>query len=198
LAQCGQIKCGVCAHARFQSTSSMIAFMHLSPSDSKLPVFTIPLINEAATEQLGAALAPCVQAGFVMYLQGDLGAGKTTLTRALLRALGVTGTLRSPTFALLEPYELPWLARMQGGTLHHFDFYRLEDTPLAWRDAGFEVAFDAPHAAIVEWPQYAQGLPTPELLVHIQHAGEQRRALLWTAHLCKALAMRLENMGGKP
>jgi tRNA threonylcarbamoyladenosine biosynthesis protein TsaE len=131
------------------------------------------LADEAATQALGQALAPCVQAGFVMHLQGDLGAGKTTLTRALLRALGVQGTLRSPSYALLEPYELP---QLNGGTLHHFDFYRLEGTPLAWKDAGFDAAFEAPHAAIVEWPQYALGLPEPHVYITLCHEGEAREA----------------------
>jgi tRNA threonylcarbamoyladenosine biosynthesis protein TsaE len=141
----------------------------------------IPLADEAATQALGAALAPFVQGGFVMHLCGDLGAGKTTLTRALLRALGITGTLRSPSYALLEPYELPHIAAMGGGTLHHFDFYRLEGDPLAWRGAGFEAAFEAPHAAIVEWPQYAQGLPAPSIRIDLQHCGEQRVALITAA-----------------
>jgi tRNA threonylcarbamoyladenosine biosynthesis protein TsaE len=80
--------------------------------------------------------------------------------------LGVTGTLRSPSYALLEPYEL---AQLGDGVLHHFDFYRLEETPLAWKDAGFEAAFEAPHAAIIEWPQHAQGLPLPDIRIHLLH-----------------------------
>lgn len=141
-------------------------------------VHRLNLLNEAATQSLGQALAPCIVQGFVMHLQGDLGAGKTTLTRALLRALGVTGTLKSPTFSLLEPYELP---QLNAGILHHFDFYRLEKTPLAWRDAGFEAAFDPPNAAIVEWPQYAHGLPNPNVHIDLQHQGDQRLATV-TVH----------------
>jgi tRNA threonylcarbamoyladenosine biosynthesis protein TsaE len=129
----------------------MIAAMHL---------YSLDLPDETATKALGAALAPLIEPGFVMHLQGDLGAGKTTLTRALLRALGVTGTLRSPSYALLEPYEITQLG---GATLHHFDFYRLEDMPFAWKDAGFQVAFEAPNAAVVEWPEHANGLPLPNL-----------------------------------
>jgi tRNA threonylcarbamoyladenosine biosynthesis protein TsaE len=157
--------------------------------------YTLALPDEAATQAMGAALAPCVKSGFVMHLQGDLGAGKTTLTRALLRALGVTGTLRSPTFALLEPYELPQLDSMQGGTLHHFDFYRMEDDPLAWRGAGFEVAFEAPHAAIVEWPQYTQGLPMPQVHVNLQHAGDSRIAHIALNYVDAALLKRLQGLG---
>lgn len=157
-----------------------------------LRTYTIALPDEAATQALGAALAPCVKQGFVMHLQGDLGAGKTTLTRALLRALGVTGTLRSPTFALLEPYEL---TQLDGGTLHHFDFYRMEDDPLAWRGAGFEVAFEAPHAAIVEWPQYAQGLPTPQVQVKLKHQAQSRMAHVLIKHADTDLHTRLLGLG---
>jgi tRNA threonylcarbamoyladenosine biosynthesis protein TsaE len=114
-----------------------------------------------------------------------------------LRALGVTGTLRSPTFALLEPYELPQLESKQGGTLHHFDFYRMEDTPLAWRDAGFEAAFEAPHAAIVEWPQFAQGLPSPNIHVALQHTGDSREAQIVLVQADDALKVRLIALGAK-
>jgi tRNA threonylcarbamoyladenosine biosynthesis protein TsaE len=154
--------------------------------------YTLALPDEAATQALGATFAPCIQQGFVMHLHGDLGAGKTTLTRALLRALGVTGTLRSPTFALLEPYEM---AQLESGTLHHFDFYRMENDPLAWRDAGFEVAFETPHAAIVEWPQYAQGLPTPQVRVDLQHQGLSRVAHIQMKHADTALQTRLQGLG---
>ncbi len=159
---------------------------------NRLLSYTLVLADEAATQALGAVLAPCVKQGFVMHLHGDLGAGKTTLTRALLRGLGVTGTLRSPTFALLEPYELP---QLEGGTLHHFDFYRMEDDPLAWRGAGFEVAFEVPHAAIVEWPHYAQGLPAPHVNVDLQHAPQGRVAHLSIMRTDAALQMRLQALG---
>jgi tRNA threonylcarbamoyladenosine biosynthesis protein TsaE len=170
-------------------------FMSLIATPNPQLLCTLDLSNEAATQALGAALAPCVQPGFTLHLQGDLGAGKTTLTRALLRTLGVTGTLRSPTFALLEPYELPQLDSMQGGTLHHFDFYRMENDPLAWRGAGFEVAFEAPHAAIVEWPQYAQGLPVPQVRVNLQHAADSRIAHIELNYIDAALLKRLHSLG---
>jgi tRNA threonylcarbamoyladenosine biosynthesis protein TsaE len=162
----------------------MIASMPIT-HDYPPPSLTLNLPNEAATQRLGAALASYVKSGFLLYLQGDLGAGKTTLTRALLRNLGITGTLRSPSYALLEPYELTLDSPLQGGTLHHFDFYRLEDTPLAWKDAGFEIAFEAPHAAIVEWPQYAAGLPTPTLHITLEYKNdgeiESRTAIITPA-----------------
>ena len=133
----------------------MIKLMH---------VFSLDLATPAHTQALGECIADYLKTtgatGFKLYLQGDLGAGKSTLTRAILRRLGVTGTLRSPSYALLEPYEA---VLSSGGTLHHFDFYRLDASPLAWREAGFADAFEAPHAAVVEWPQYAQGLPAPDV-----------------------------------
>jgi tRNA threonylcarbamoyladenosine biosynthesis protein TsaE len=135
-------------------------------------VFEFHLINDAHTQALGAVLAPCIAGGLNIHLHGDLGAGKTTLTRGMLRAAGVTGALRSPSYALLEPYEL---AVLPGGYLHHFDFYRLEHTPQAWKDAGFAEAFESPHAAIVEWPQYAQGLLEPALTVRLSHLDDARQ-----------------------
>jgi tRNA threonylcarbamoyladenosine biosynthesis protein TsaE len=152
------------------------------PNYSILPhQYYISLIDEVATQALGKALAAYVHPGWIMYLYGDLGTGKTTLTRALLRALGVTGTLRSPSYALLEPYEVASLETFspaQGATLHHFDFYRLENHPNAWKEAGFASAFEPPHAAIVEWPNYAQGLPSPHVSVTLRYNGNGRLALI--------------------
>ena len=146
----------------------IVAMQSFDPS-----TFVFSLADEASTQALGAALAPCLAGGLSVHLLGDLGAGKTTFTRGLLRALGVRGALRSPSYALVEPYAL---AQLGGASLHHFDFYRLEHTPLAWKEAGFAEAFEPPHAAIVEWPQYARGLPAPALTVQLTHTLETRLA----------------------
>ena len=115
-----------------------------------------------ATRALARQLAALLEPGFRLYLSGDLGAGKTTLVRELLRALGHTGRVASPTFALMEPYNL---SRFE---LHHFDFYRLNN-PDAWRDAGFEESFDGQAVVIVEWPEQAgNGLPTPDLRIELR------------------------------
>jgi tRNA threonylcarbamoyladenosine biosynthesis protein TsaE len=115
------------------------------------------LEDPSATERLAGLLAGCFEPGFTLYLSGGLGAGKTTLTRALLRSLGFPGRVKSPTFSLLEPYNL---AKFE---LHHYDFYRL-DAPDAWREAGFETSFDGRVAVVVEWPEMAGGtLPRPDL-----------------------------------
>lgn len=120
------------------------------------------LVGLVATERLAAALAACIAPGFTLYLSGGLGAGKTALTRALLRSLGFAGRVRSPTFTLLEPYNLPKFE------LHHYDFYRLE-SPEAWREAGFESSFDGRVAVVVEWPEMAGGtLPAPDLDIELR------------------------------
>ena len=120
------------------------------------------LVDEAATRLLAAGLARHLVPGFRLYLAGGLGAGKTTFTRAMLRSLGVEGRIKSPTFALLEPYNLP---RFE---LHHYDFYRLEYAD-AWRDAGFESSFDSNVVVVVEWPDKAgDTLPKADLRILFQ------------------------------
>lgn len=105
----------------------------------------------------------------VIELHGTLGAGKTTFTRHLLRALGVQGRIKSPSYAVVEPHELP------GHTVHHFDFYRFND-PQEWEDAGFRDLFAAPGLKLVEWPDKAAGLlPTPDLRLHLAVPDETRR-----------------------
>lgn len=110
-------------------------------------------------------------------LRGELGAGKTSLARHLLRALGVTGPIKSPTYALLEPYETP-----TGLRVSHFDFYRFED-PREWEDAGFREVFAAPGLKLVEWPEQAAGLlPAPDLALHIAVLADERRSVRMQAH----------------
>ncbi len=110
--------------------------------------------DETATGALGAELATWLEPGLTIYLCGDLGAGKTALTRAMLRALGYLGKVKSPTYTLLEPYEVSRL------NLYHFDFYRFND-PREWLDAGFRDYFNAQSICLVEWPEKAGGLLPP-------------------------------------
>lgn len=108
--------------------------------------------DEAACEAFAQGLAQ--QDGLrdaIIELHGPLGAGKTTFVRHLLRALGATGRIRSPTYAVVEPYELP---RMRAW---HFDFYRFSD-PREWEDAGFRDVFASPGLKLCEWPEKAAGL----------------------------------------
>lgn len=137
----------------------------MSPADpTTRPPASIPpprcngrLADLAATQALARRIAACLVPGFVLYLSGGLGAGKTAFTRALLAALGHQGRVKSPTFALLEPYNLSKF------DLHHYDFYRLEQ-PEAWRDAGFEASFDGRIVVVIEWPERAgNSLPAPDL-----------------------------------
>ena len=135
----------------------------------------ISLPDEAATARLGAALAPGAQSGRVLFLSGELGAGKTTLVRGLLRALGYAGRVKSPTYGLLELYPLSRL------NLYHFDFYRVKDRS-EWESSGFRDYFNPESVCLVEWPERAGGsLAPPDLEVRLDFTGEARSATL-TAH----------------
>jgi tRNA threonylcarbamoyladenosine biosynthesis protein TsaE len=130
----------------------------------------INLPDAGATEALGAALAPGLIPGRVLHLRGDLGTGKTTLVRGLLRALGYAGRVRSPTYTLVEPYTVSSLH------FYHFDLYRLKNEQ-EWRDSGFQEYFNPHSACAVEWPERA-ALPPPDLTLTLQFAGAGRRATL--------------------
>ena len=137
---------------------------------------------QASAEKLAAALLPSPNA--VIELHGPLGAGKTTFTRLLLRALGVEGRIKSPSYAVMESYELP-----AGGTASHFDFYRFGD-PREWEDAGFRDVFAAPGLKLCEWPEKAAGqLPPADLQLFIELAPDDSRRVraVGAAKLVEAL-----------
>ncbi len=113
-------------------------------------VFRLDLPDEAATLELGARLAGALAPGLAIWLRGDLGAGKTTLTRGLLRELGFTGRVKSPTYTLVELYSFPRF------NLYHFDLYRFAD-PDEWEDAGFREYFNPGSVCLVEWPDKGGG-----------------------------------------
>jgi tRNA threonylcarbamoyladenosine biosynthesis protein TsaE len=125
--------------------------------------------------------APGALADAIVCLDGPLGAGKTTFARHLLRALGVSGRVRSPTYTLMEPYE--WAAA--GGVriaVSHFDFYRLED-PEEWSSAGFREVFAAPGLKLVEWAARAGDLlPVPDLVLELEPLEGDRRRVLACAY----------------
>jgi tRNA threonylcarbamoyladenosine biosynthesis protein TsaE len=130
------------------------------------------LPDEAATLALGAAIARSLEPGVSIHLRGDLGAGKTTLVRGALRALGHPGPVKSPTYTLVELYELSRLV------LHHFDFYRFHD-PREWSDAGFRESFNGRNVSLIEWPEKAGDLlPPPDVEIVLASSGEGRSASL--------------------
>ena len=132
--------------------------------------------DEAATEAFAQSLAaqPHIGQAFIT-LHGDLGAGKTTLVRHLLRALGVQGRIKSPTYAVVESYELPAL------NIWHFDFYRFSD-PREWEDAGFRDLFASPGLKLAEWPEKAGALlPKADLVVRIEVREDDTREVTLSA-----------------
>jgi tRNA threonylcarbamoyladenosine biosynthesis protein TsaE len=153
--------------------------------------FDLKLPDAAATTRLGAALATGIAPGQVLHLSGELGTGKTTLVRGLLRALGVHGPVKSPTYAWVEPYTISSL------DLYHFDFYRF-DKKTEWLSSGLREYFRPDAVCIVEWPERAGDvLPPPDLAVRLSYEGEARQASMqaqsaegeaWLASLRASLA----------
>lgn len=140
--------------------------------------------DESATQRFAAALAtqPALGNAFI-ELRGDLGAGKTTLARHLLQALGVSGRVKSPTYAVVEPYELPGL------NIWHFDFYRFND-PREWEEAGFRDIFASPGLKLAEWPEKAAGfLPRADLIVDLSAMSADARAVTLTAQTPSGAAL---------
>ena len=131
--------------------------------------WTTPYLpDEGATAGLGAKLAAGIAPGMRIYLRGDLGSGKTTLIRGLLRALGVKDTVKSPSYALVELYVVSRL------NLYHFDFYRFIDAK-EFEDAGLAGYFHGTGVCLVEWPERAgDALPRPDLDLTLAYAGSGR------------------------
>lgn len=135
------------------------------------PTRTLAWNSEADTEAFARELAalPGIANTFIS-LHGELGAGKTTLVRHLLRALGVQGRIKSPTYAVVEPHEAPGLH------IWHFDFYRFSD-PREWEDAGFRELFASPGLKLAEWPEKAAGLiPPADLAIHMEALDDTARS----------------------
>ena len=140
--------------------------------------------GEDDTRAFAARLAahPAIADAYI-ELHGDLGAGKTTLVRHLLRALGVQGRVKSPTYAVVEPYEI------DGHGIWHFDFFRFND-PREWEDAGFRDIFAGPGLKIAEWPEKAAGLlPPADLVVRIDVQPDESRSV--TLHAQSAVGQEL-------
>ena len=132
--------------------------------------------DESATAAWGAALARALQPGLVIYLHGDLGAGKTALTRALIQAAGHKGTVKSPTYTLSEPYRVQ--VDGQDVNIIHYDLYRMS-SPEEFLDAGFREDFDGRNICIVEWPEKGEPvLPSPDVRVLLNVSGLGREVEL--------------------
>jgi tRNA threonylcarbamoyladenosine biosynthesis protein TsaE len=144
-----------------------------------MPTATLHLPDPGATEAAGARLARELRGGMVIAIAGELGAGKTTLVRGALRALGWTGRIKSPSYTLVEYYPLSSLY------FYHFDFYRFAD-PLEWETAGFAECFRSDTACVVEWPERVRGLlPEPDLALMLAHPADPNgsgRELALDAH----------------
>jgi len=114
-------------------------------------VTTCHLESESATLTFGAEIATILRPGLIIFLKGDLGAGKTTLARGILRGLGYEGKVKSPTYNLVELYKISRLY------FYHFDFYRFTD-PIEWEEAGFREYFNENSICLVEWPEKGEEL----------------------------------------
>ena len=135
-----------------------------------MKTYTRYLPDDAATHSVGEKLAQLAQAPLRIYLSGPLGAGKTALVRAFLRALGVQGAVKSPSYALVEPYNF------SNYSVYHFDFYRFFDQN-EWEESGFRDYFEENAICLVEWPEKAGGLlPQADIEIHLsyhQHANPE-------------------------
>lgn len=141
-----------------------------------MPLLTFHLHDEAGTAALGAALSRALAPGLTLYLHGDLGTGKTTLTRSLLHAAGYIGHVKSPTYTLAEPYTIALAGHPQ--EVIHFDLYRM-GSPEDFLDAGFREHFNEHSICIVEWPEKADPvLPPPDISISLTVEGDGRNVEL--------------------
>jgi tRNA threonylcarbamoyladenosine biosynthesis protein TsaE len=161
------------------------ASIDLRTNDLHTPIVkTLRWHSEADCEAFAQKLAAHTKLrNAFVELQGDLGAGKTTLVRHLLRALGAQGRIKSPSYAIVEPYELPAL------NAWHFDFYRFAD-PREWQEAGFRDIFTSPGLKLVEWPDKARAqLPLADIAIKIVAMEDDTRCVELQANTASGAAL---------
>ena len=140
--------------------------MHSSHHNNS--VTTCHLESKSVTLAFGAEIATILRPGLIIFLKGDLGAGKTTLARGILRGLGYEGKVKSPTYNLVELYKFSRLY------FYHFDFYRFND-PIEWEEAGFREYFNENSICLVEWPEKAEKLlPIADIQISFTIIGTGR------------------------
>ncbi|WP_166420409.1 tRNA (adenosine(37)-N6)-threonylcarbamoyltransferase complex ATPase subunit type 1 TsaE [Pseudoalteromonas sp. Z1A8] len=137
--------------------------------------FEFHLTDEVATVSMGNRVADVIEQGAVIYLHGDLGAGKTTFTRGVVQGFGHTGKVKSPTYTLVEPYEL------ERANVYHFDLYRLGD-PEELEYMGIRDYFSPDAICVVEWPEKGgEFIPVPDLDITLSYMGNERKIVINSA-----------------
>ncbi|ALS31658.1 tRNA (adenosine(37)-N6)-threonylcarbamoyltransferase complex ATPase subunit type 1 TsaE [Pseudoalteromonas sp. NZS127] len=137
--------------------------------------FKSHLSDDIATVTMGNRIAAIIEQGAVIYLHGDLGAGKTTFTRGVVQGFGHTGKVKSPTYTLVEPYEL------ERANVYHFDLYRLGD-PEELEYMGIRDYFSAQAICVVEWPEKGgEFIPVPDLNITLSYVGDERNIVINSA-----------------
>ncbi|NMF49204.1 MULTISPECIES: tRNA (adenosine(37)-N6)-threonylcarbamoyltransferase complex ATPase subunit type 1 TsaE [Pseudoalteromonas] len=137
--------------------------------------FEFHLTDEIATVAMGNCVADIIEQGAVIYLHGDLGAGKTTFTRGVVQGFGHTGKVKSPTYTLVEPYEL------ERANVYHFDLYRLGD-PEELEYMGIRDYFSTDAICVVEWPEKGgEFIPVPDLDITLSYVGKERKIVINSA-----------------
>lgn len=175
----------------------MVSGVARSVMDNNFTLVDVHLVDEQATLAFGTHLANAIEPGLVLYLHGDLGAGKTTLVRGLVHALGYGGKVKSPTYTLVENYTIARPTSLLN--LYHFDLYRFNDDE-EWEAAGFRDYFNAESVCLIEWPEKAENvLPLPDINITFTILASGRKITLDapTLHGSKCLAQVMKEMNSR-
>ena len=124
--------------------------------------------TDEQTKLVASQLAAVIKKGVTIHLQGDLGAGKTTFARGLLKSFGITGAIKSPTYNIVQPYQT------EKFSFYHFDLYRLSDME-ELEALGIRDYFDGDSICLIEWPEKGASLPTPDILINLKYENKGRQ-----------------------